>query len=234
MGRAMLAAADGSSGETIVRELVSGLQKPTSSVNQNGAGHDSAHSIGSNSNRPIQRLELPPLEEVNLVTADVDADNISPPARRARTSGGGSASAPRRNGQDVDRDVLIGDRGEELIYRQEVERVKARGVDPDIHVQWTSRRDPGADHDIRSIAEDGKPLWIEVKSTMGTDGKFEWSQNEFKRALAEGDHYELWRVYEVHTERPTAKCFRNPIELLQRSGLTIELGTLRGEVESLE
>ena len=118
------------------------------------------------------------------------------------------------------------------MYRHELERLRKLGIaNPEDQVAWISRNDPGADHDIKSISEDGQPLWIEVKSTTGTDGRFEWTQSEFRKALADGAHYELWRVYEADTEQPTAKRFRNPIALLERSALTLELGTVRAAVE---
>jgi hypothetical protein len=50
----------------------------------------------------------------------------------------------------------------------EIDRLRAAGhPDPEKLAVWTSRSDPGADHDILSVAADGKPLWIEVKSTTG-------------------------------------------------------------------
>ena len=116
--------------------------------------------------------------------------------------------APLPTSRDIDRDKRVGDRGEELIYRQELERVRSLGYGaPEKLVIWTSRNEPGADHDIRSVDEDGEPLWIEVKSTTGTDGYFDWSSREFKKALHSGDSYELWRVYQADTRQPTAKLF---------------------------
>jgi hypothetical protein len=116
---------------------------------------------------------------------------------------------------------MIGERGEQLVYELELARLRTAGdSDPEKSVVWTSRSDPGADHDIKSVAADGKPLWIEVKSTMGTDGRFEWPRVEFEKALQEGDHYELWRVYEAHTETPT-KVFRDPASLLRTTALRL-------------
>lgn len=114
----------------------------------------------------------------------------------------------------------------------EIDRLRAAGhPDPEKLAVWTSRSDPGADHDILSVAADGKPLWIEVKSTTGTDGRFDWPRAEFEKALREGDHFELWRVYEAHTESPTVKVFRDPASLLRTSALRLELATLRAFVE---
>ena len=64
-------------------------------------------------------------------------------------------------------------------------------------------------HDIKSLGKDGRVRWIEVKSTTGTDGRFEWSRQEFENAMKEGRGYELWRVYKTATTAPVAKCFAN-------------------------
>jgi hypothetical protein len=67
---------------------------------------------------------------------------------------------------------------------------------------------------------------------MGTDGAFVWPRAEFEKALREGDHYELWRIYEVHTGTPTAKIFCDPASLLRSSALRLELNALRAFVEA--
>ncbi|MNY39379.1 hypothetical protein D3C86_1740600 [compost metagenome] len=97
---------------------------------------------------------------------------------------------------------------------------------------WTSTLDPGADHDIQSIAEDGSPIWLEVKSTSGSDGRFDWSKREFEKALREGPRYQLWRIYGAGSETPTAKLFEDPVALLRKSVLRLEIGDLRAFVES--
>jgi hypothetical protein len=102
---------------------------------------------------------------------------------------------------------------------------------PEEHVVWVSQTNPGADHDIRSIDKDGKTIWIEVKSTTGTDGRFDWPQREFEKALRDRKQYVLWRVYEAHTEHPTAKPFRDPAGLLARSTIRLEISGLYGFVE---
>ena len=137
--------------------------------------------------------------------------------------------------EEVAQDFLIGDRGEELAYRSELERVRSFGYEtPERYVIWTSRSDAGADHDIRSVTDGGGLLWIEVKSSTGTDGWIYWPKREFEKARRERERYELWRVYESHTTHPMAKCFRDPISLLNRNALRLELGTLRAIIEPLE
>jgi hypothetical protein len=84
---------------------------------------------------------------------------------------------------------------------------------------------------IGPVTEDGKPVWIEVKSTAGRDGYFDWPKNEFKKALREGSSYQLWRVYDATLESPVAKCFPDPIALVREGKLRVDLGTLRAVIE---
>jgi len=116
----------------------------------------------------------------------------------------------------------------------ECERVRSAGhPNAESVVIWTSQTDPGEDHDIRSVDEAGRPRWIEVKSTVGNDGRFDWSSKEFEKAMREGDRYELWRVYRAASMTPVAKSFRNPVKMLGESRLQLELGSLRARVEDI-
>ncbi|HLP66053.1 MAG TPA: DUF3883 domain-containing protein, partial [Rhizobium sp.] len=128
-----------------------------------------------------------------------------------------------------------GRRGEELIYRMELKKVREFGYDePERYVIWTSCDEPGADHDIRSIDAEGRPRWLEVKATTGTDGRFDWSRKEFEKAFRERDRYELWRVYRVADQAPIAKCFPNPARMLGARQILLELGSLRAKIEDID
>lgn len=187
------------------------------------------------SSSPTPRgLLIPPIENVQLRQMTRSRDWVV--SNTAYSSGGGGAGSWHPpTSRDVDRDKQVGERGEELIYLQELDRVRSLGYGaPEKLVIWTSKSEPGADHDIRSVDEDGEPLWIEVKATTGTDGHFEWSSREFGKALRSGNNYVLWRVYQADTAQPTAKCFRNPVSLLGSSNLRLQLGNVRATVEPLE
>lgn len=183
---------------------------------------------------PPPTFTLPSLEEVN-------ATQTAPTGRQAPprpASGGGGGFGGYGGGwspptwADIERDRLVGARGEELVFLAELERVRSFGhAEPEKYVVWTSRANPGADHDIRSIDVDGRPIWIEVKSTTGVDGRFEWSQREFEKALREGPRYVLWRVYQAASTHPTLKPFTDPAAMLARAELSLEIGGLRGFVE---
>ena len=187
------------------------------------------------SSSPTPRgLLMPPIENVQLRQMTRSRDRVV--SNTAYSSGGGSAGSWHPpTSRDVDRDKQVGERGEELIYLQELDRVRSLDYGaPENLVIWTSKSEPGADHDIRSVDEDGEPLWIEVKSTTGTDGHFEWSSREFGKALRSGNNYVLWRVYQADTAQPTAKCFRNPVSLLGSTNLRLQLGNVRATVEPLD
>lgn len=177
------------------------------------------------------------LPDLAAVEASIEPASDHAVAARPRPQGGGWSTGGGGwrppEAYDIDRDQKVGSRGEEIVYLAELERVRALGFErPEEHVVWVSRTQPGADHDIRSIDAEGKPLWLEVKSTMGVDGRFDWSQREFEKALRERERYILWRVYEAHTTRPISKAFKNPARLLERSRLRVELSGLVGFVET--
>lgn len=176
---------------------------------------------------------LPDIDEVALTFAVSKGTEIQPREPSGRGGGGGGGWLPPTPAE-VERAGLLGRRGEELIYRMELQKVRDMGFEePERYVIWTSRDEPGADHDIRSIDAERRPRWLEVKATTGTDGRFDWPRKEFEKALREGDRYEIWRVYRVADRAPVAKCFRNPARMLGTRQIALELGMLRANIEGV-
>jgi hypothetical protein len=178
---------------------------------------------------------LPDLDDVSLKVAPTQGVEISP--RSGGGGGGGGTTStwlPPTAGEN-ERAARVGQRGEELVYLMELQKVRDMGyADPERYVIWTSRDEPGADHDIRSIDTNGQPRWLEVKSTTGVDGRFDWPRREFEKALRERDRYELWRVYCVADREPVAKCFPDPSRMLGTRQIALELGMLRANIEKLD
>jgi hypothetical protein len=173
-------------------------------------------------------FELPNLDDVSLTVASNKGSEIEPRGPSGVAGGSSSPWLPPTPAE-IERASLLGRRGEELVYRMELQKVRDMGyAEPERYVIWTSRDEPGADHDIRSIDAHERPRWIEVKSTMGVDGRFDWPRKEFEKALRERERYELWRVYRV------AKCFLNPARMLGKRQITLELGMLRANIEKLD
>lgn len=211
--------------------------------NLNTGGSTNAEAVGPIETNPpppsspppaTPPFELPNLDDVSLTVASNKGTKIEP--RSPSDSGGGRSTSTWRQPTpaEIERASLLGHRGEELVYRMELQKVRDMGyAEPERYVIWTSRDDPGADHDIRSIDASGLPRWIEVKSTTGVDGRFDWSRKEFEKALRERERYELWRVYRVTDQAPVAKCFPNPARMLSTRHITLELGMLRANIEKL-
>ncbi len=180
---------------------------------------------------PVSR-ELPPIEEVVAqVVTPVGTHMLTTGVGGTGGGGGGGGLSPR----DPEWDRLLGERGEELVYLSELERVRDAGYEfPESHVIWVSRDDPTADHDIRSVGESGAKLWIEVKSTSGSDGTFDWPESEVARAMAEREHYVLCRVYCVDGNNPLIKRFHDPLSMIESGQMRLGLGSVRAQVESAE
>jgi hypothetical protein len=228
-------------GEEIVRQVMESLntttRQPEGTTDRSRGGSELASAVAKPSPpTPPPPFELPDLDNVRMLVAPASGQQILVNVAQGGGSyRGWSSGWVPRSATEIERDRDVGRRGEELVYRMELERVRADGHEkPEDLVVWTSQTDAGADHDIRSVGPDGSTRWIEVKSTTGADGRFEWSRKEFEKALREGERYELWRVYEAGSTSPIAKCFANPIGLLGASRLIIELGSLRACVENLD
>ncbi|QYA04530.1 DUF3883 domain-containing protein [Rhizobium sp. B21/90] len=177
-------------------------------------------------------FKLPDIDEVDLAVRPANGSRVE--QQQSSRGGGSSGTWLPPTLAEVERAGLLGRRGEELIYRMELKKVREFGFDePERYVIWTSRDEPGADHDIRSIDAEGRPRWLEVKATTGIDGRFDWPRKEFEKAFRERDRYELWRVYRVADKAPIAKCFSNPAKMLGTRQILLELGLLRAKIEDV-
>ena len=218
-----------------VAEMLSASLKPRvplPSAVRDAQGSVLNHTVsGVQTANTINRRSLPPIAEVALKQIPRDGTVHVRQPQQTRTSGSSSGWSPPTWEQE-EWDRKIGRRGEELVYRSELERVKKLGY-PESRVEWISEDNPGADHDIRSVGSDGEDLFIEVKSTTGKDGRFQWSKNEFDLARSLRDRYVLYRVYEVDTKTASWKEFLDPVGLLLQNALRLDISSLNAEVDSL-
>lgn len=175
-------------------------------------------------------VELPPLTDVRMTEvplADEWRPAVAPGSERDRRGRQNVKNAAQTEG-----DARVGRRGEELVFEYERARIRKLGFSED-RLEWTSDRDETADHDIRSVDDDGADLWIEVKSTVGQGRHFFWSIAEFERAVREGPHYAIYRVYDVSTTTPQLAIIRDPIERLARDEMRLEVDGFRGELPAV-
>jgi len=154
------------------------------------------------------------------------------PSEHERTGGGRGGPWTPRSPVEQEEDRALGLRGEELVYRAELKRVDTLGY-PEARVVWTSKSNPAADHDILSVADDGGDLWLEVKSTTGRHGRFDWPRAEFELALRARERYVLCRVYEAHTTRPTVRREQDPVAKLLAGAMRLDISSLAAEVAPL-
>ena len=77
-------------------------------------------------------------------------------------------------------------------------------------------------------------MWIEVKSTSGSDGNFDWPESEVARAMSERGHYVLCRVYRVDSKNALIKPFHDPLSMIESGRMRLGLGSVRAQVESAE
>jgi hypothetical protein len=176
------------------------------------------------------RAPRPPLPDLGQVRPRPTAAT-GPPQRQGPGSGGGGGYgtwAPR-NYQETEDDRAVGRRGEEIVLGIERERVQQLGLDPS-RVIWTADSVPGADHDIKSVDDDGGDLWVEVKATTGRDGQFRWPAAEFQLAIRKRTRYLLYRVYEADTTAPSYRPIRDPIGSFDAGELRLDLDSLKGDV----
>lgn len=207
-------------GRTVVRNALQVSSAPT--------GADAPRAAGQSTS---PRRPLPDLDEVNPRPAETSRARQELPGRH-RTDGDVPSTWTPRDQDGREEDRVLGRRGEEIVLALERERVEKLGWPAD-RVEWIAADAPFADHDIRSVDDDGQDLWVEVKATTGRDGRFSWSGAEFRLAVRARRRYLLYRIYEADTIEPSWNCFRDPIGLFETGGLRLDLDRLLGDVGPL-
>ena len=192
--------------------------------------HLDPQSPARDKNRPHHQ-PAPPVRPSPISGWSAPARSGNRPTQRRGPSpgGGGHGTWTPRSYQETEDDRAVGRRGEEIVLGIERERVKQLGLDPS-SVIWTADSVPGADHDIKSVDDDGGDLWVEVKATTGRDGQFSWPAAEFQLAIRARKRYVLYRVYEADTTTPSYRPIRDPIGSFDAGELRLDLDSLKGDV----
>jgi hypothetical protein len=93
----------------------------------------------------------------------------------------------------------LGQLGEEFVWELEQRRLHDEARRPDLakKVEWIARdQGDGAGYDIRSFEADGRPRYIEVKTTgLAKAFPFQVTVNEVACSAALRDEYHLYRVF---------------------------------------
>lgn len=181
---------------------------------------------------PPPRPPRPPLPDLRLVHPQPAAGTRMPQPPAPAGPGGGYGTWRPRSPRETEEDGALGRRGEEIVLVIERERVTRLGLPPG-RVTWTADTDPGADHDIISVDDDGSELWVEVKSTTGRDGQFSWTAAEFRLAIRARRRYVLYRVFDAATTTPSWTRIRDPISAFEDGELRLDIDRLTGDTGPL-
>lgn len=128
------------------------------------------------------------------------------------------------------RNRYIGNRGELLAMRVEVDRLKKENrKDLAEKVRLVSRETDNAGYDLLSYYPDGREKFVEVKSSTGINALFYMSRNELDFA-ENHDNYEIILILEVTSAIPKVKIIKRndliPSDAVRKTAMTykFELG----------
>lgn len=164
--------------------------------------------------KPQPSLVPPPLDHDAVRISDARPGSLEPTVltsfRTGGMSGTGTSSAPSI--QNVEENYRVGKRGEEAAYYAERRRLRDLNKNPDL-VIWVSKTDELAPFDIKSIDEDDQVIYIEVKSTKGSDPSdpFYISHAELLEAIFYRDRYYIYRVTKVDSAAPEITRASDPL-----------------------
>lgn len=107
----------------------------------------------------------------------------------------------------------IGDLGELLVLQHEQEKLKSLGINKTPEHKSKSEGD-GLGYDILSFNEEGKEIFIEVKTTAnGVATPFYITRNELERSKQDSKKFFLYRLYEFDDTNNTAKYYKQQGDL---------------------
>jgi hypothetical protein len=152
--------------------------------------------------------------KVQIIDAKPGSLAPSPSQTQAQphSYGGGHSTAPSADDAENKR---VGRRGEEIVFTKEQGRIRALGL-PVGSVVWVSKTDELSPYDIRSLDEHGQIIYIEVKSTRGSDPSEEFiiSKAELDLARLHRSRYYIYRVTSTDTTAPTITRAADPLGLV--------------------
>lgn len=109
----------------------------------------------------------------------------------------------------------IGDLGELLVLQYEQEKLKSLGISKQPEQKSKSEGD-GLGYDILSYNENGKEIFIEVKTTVRNyDTPFFITRNELERSKQENEHFFLYRLYDFDDTNNKANYYQRQGDLTE-------------------
>jgi hypothetical protein len=154
-------------------------------------------------------IDFPLIEEVDPIQITLQIDDLP-----EEDNGSESNSVKRkRNFEKGKRNAKrIGDRGEELVKKYEISKLKKINK-PELakKVDRISLKSDSYGYDILSFEPDGREKQIEVKATIADPGKtfFVISENELKKSKELSNYY-LYIVFNANKTKPGIWELKNP------------------------
>lgn len=160
----------------------------------------------------------PPVDYASVEIIDAQPGPLAPavPTRQPSNRIGSSGFSRAPSIQTEEENRRVGRRGEEVAYNAERLRLKALGKNPD-SVHWISKTDERSPYDLLSVDADDQLIYIEVKSTKGSDPteSFYISQAELIDATYRRSRYYIYRVTDVDSEAPMITRWPDPLALIK-------------------
>lgn len=102
----------------------------------------------------------------------------------------------------------IGDLGELLVLQHEQEKLKSLGINK-VPEHISKSKGDGLGYDILSYDNNGKEMFIEVKTTAhGVNTPFYITRNELEKSKQDSDNFFLYRLYEFDDTDNKAKYYK--------------------------
>jgi len=114
---------------------------------------------------------------------------------------------PEQRAIEAKNRALIGQKGEELVFKKEYERLESQKINPNNFLKHMSKLSDGFGYDILSCDKYKNELFIEVKTTTRSKEDpnsriFHMSSNEYDFYKKNKKNYQLLRVYDIKGENP--------------------------------
>jgi hypothetical protein len=166
-------------------------------------------------------LVLPPIDEQTATTVNLTVEDCAESSSSQSSKKVGIERDTSWKPRDPARDRKVGERGELLAMRYELQRLRDEGhPDPAGIVDHVSLRDRGSPYDIRSVIKvEGRwePLYIEVKaSTDSAAESFPMGSNEWALAIDPSIHHRVYHVRGVIGKGPQIRVIN--LQSLYRAG----------------
>ena len=167
----------------------------------------------------VTKLLEDSIETVDEEAFEFDVSDFHPVEKKKRQGTGNTSGGNRRSNKST----KVGRAGEEHVLRYEAQKLRLMGEnDIDRYLIPHYKRNEFPGYDLTSLDEEGKEVYIEVKSSVSkTIGALELTPNEWSAAQRLGDMFLIYLVTNALT-KPKIQIIRNPLSSIESGVFRIE------------